>query len=401
MVSLDLIKEISLKTPSKIVLVVIDGLGGLPDPATGKTELETARTPNIDKLLPNAICGLVDPVSPGITPGSGPGHLALFGYDPVKYNIGRGVLEATGINFNLKPGDVATRGNFCTVDDKGIVTDRRAGRIATEKNAELCKLLDGMVIQGVKVLCAPVKEYRFVAVFRGPGLIPDVNDTDPEMTGVPPLSAKVQIPAAAKLARVVNEFIAQAKTILAGQHAANMILLRGFSVPPKMPTMQEIFKLNPVAIASYPMYRGLAKLVGMGVMDTGETVQEEFATLKENYGKYDYFFLHVKGTDAAGEDGDFARKISVIEQVDAAMPVLINLNPDVIVVTGDHSTPAALKAHSWHPVPVMLYSRWCRTDRMSHFSEANCRTGAIGRMPTENLMTLMMANALKLKKFGA
>jgi len=401
MVSFDLIKEISLKTPSKIVLVVIDGLGGLPDPATGKTELETARIPNIDKLLSNAICGLVDPVSPGITPGSGPGHLALFGYDPVKYNIGRGVLEATGINFDLKPGDVATRGNFCTVDDKGIVTDRRAGRIATEKNAELCKLLDGMVIQGVKIICAPVKEYRFVAVFRGPGLIPDVNDTDPEMTGVPPLPAKVQIPAAAKLASVVNEFIAQAKTILAGQHAANMILLRGFSVPPKMPTMQAIFKLNPVAIASYPMYRGLAKLVGMEVMDTGETVQEEFATLKENYGKYDYFFLHVKGTDAAGEDGDFARKVSVIEQVDAAMPVLINLNPDVIVVTGDHSTPAALKAHSWHPVPVMLYSRWCRTDRMSHFSEANCRTGAIGRMPTENLMTLMMANALKLNKFGA
>ena len=401
MVSFDLIKEISLKTPSKIVLVVIDGLGGLPDPATGKTELETARIPNIDKLLSNAICGLVDPVSPGITPGSGPGHLALFGYDPVKYNIGRGVLEATGINFDLKPGDVATRGNFCTVDNKGIVTDRRAGRIATEKNAELCKLLDGMVIQGVKVLCAPVKEYRFIAVFRGPGLVPDVNDTDPEMTGVPPLPAKVQIPAAAKLASVVNEFIAKAKTILAGQHAANMILLRGFSVPPKMPTMQAIFRLNPVAIASYPMYRGLAKLVGMGVMDTGETIQEEFATLKENYGKYDYFFLHVKGTDAAGEDGDFARKVSVIEQVDAAMPALINLNPDVIAVTGDQSTPTVLKAHSWHPVPVMLYSRWCRTDRMSHFSEANCRTGAIGRMPTENLMTLMMANALKLKKFGA
>jgi len=401
MVSLDLIKEISLKTPSKIVLVVIDGLGGLPDPATGKTELETARTPNIDKLLSSAICGLVDPVSPGITPGSGPGHLALFGYDPVKYNIGRGMLEATGINFDLKPGDVATRGNFCTVDDKGIVTDRRAGRIATEKNTQLCKLLDGMVIQGVKVLCASVKEYRFVAVFRGQGLVPEVNDTDPQMTGVPPLPVKAQTPAAAKLANVATEFIAQAKTILAGQHAANMILLRGFSVPPKMPTMQAIYRLNPVAIASYPMYRGLAKLVGMGVMNTGETVQEEFATLKENYGKYDYFFLHVKGADAAGEDGDFARKVSVIEQVDAAMPVLINLNPDVIAVTGDHSTPAALKAHSWHPVPVMLYSRWCRTDRMSHFSEANCRTGAIGRMPTENLMTLMMANALKLKKFGA
>jgi 2,3-bisphosphoglycerate-independent phosphoglycerate mutase len=401
MVTLDLLKEISLKTPSKIVLIVMDGLGGLPDPATGKTELETAHTPNIDKLLASASCGLIDPVSPGITPGSGPGHLGLFGYDPVKYNIGRGVLEATGINFDFKPGDVATRGNFCTMDEKGNITDRRAGRIATEKNAELCKLIDGITIQDVKVICAPVKDYRFVAVFRGPGLVPDVNDTDPEITGVPPLPSKALTPAAAKMASVTAEFVAKAKVILAKEKPANMILLRGFSVPPTMPTIQEIYKLNPVAIASYPMYRGLAQLCGMKVVNTGETIQEEFTTLKENYDKYDYFFLHIKGTDSAGEDGDFARKVRTIEQVDGFIPQVTALNPDVLVITGDHSTPAALKAHSWHPVPVLLYSKWCRPDGKTKFSEANCRTGELGRMQTENLMAVMMANALKLNKFGA
>ena len=401
MVALDLLKEISLKTPSKIVLIIMDGLGGLPNPTTGKTELETAQTPNMDNLLTRAICGLIDPVSPGVTPGSGPGHLALFGYDPVKYNIGRGVLEATGINFDLKPGDVATRGNFCTVDGNGLITDRRAGRIATEQNAELCKMLDGMTIQGVKVLCSPVKDYRFVAVFRGPGLEPDVSDTDPEITGVTPLLPQALNRASAKTASVAAEFVTKAKTILANQKPANMVLLRGFSVPPKMPTIQEIYKLNPVAIASYPMYRGLAKLVGMEVVDTGETIEEEFVTLKENYAKYDYFFLHIKKTDSSGEDGDFAAKVKYIEEVDAALPAVTVLNPDVLVITGDHSTPALLKAHSWHPVPAILCSNWCRTDNKDKFSETNCRTGEIGRMPTENLMTLMMANALKLNKFGA
>jgi 2,3-bisphosphoglycerate-independent phosphoglycerate mutase len=401
MVTLDLLKDISLKTPSKIVLIVMDGLGGLPDPATGKTELETAKTPNIDKLLASASCGLIDPVSAGITPGSGPGHLALFGYDPVKYNIGRGVLEATGINFDIRPGDVAARGNLCTTDEKGTIIDRRAGRIETEKNAELCKLINGMTIRDITVLCAPVKDYRFVAVFRGPGLVPEVNDTDPEITGVPPLSPKALTPAAAKTANVVGEFVARAKAILAKERPANMILLRGFSVPPKMPTIQEIYKLNPVAIASYPMYRGLAQLCGMKVVNIGEAIEEEFATLKENYEKYDYFFMHIKGTDAAGEDGDFARKVRTIEQVDALMPAVTGLKPDVIVVTGDHSTPSVIKAHSWHPLPVLLYSKWCRPDGKGKFSEANCRTGELGRMPTENLMALMMANALKLNKFGA
>jgi 2,3-bisphosphoglycerate-independent phosphoglycerate mutase len=401
LVTLDLLKGISLKTPSKIVLIVLDGLGGLPDPVTGKTELETALTPSMDKLLDNACCGLLDPVGPGITPGSGPGHLALFGYDPVEYNIGRGVLEATGINFDLKPGDVAARGNFCTADSRGLIIDRRAGRIETEKNAQLCQLIDGMTIQDVKVRCAPVKDYRFVAVFHGPGLVPEINDTDPETTGVQPLPLKALTPAATKMASVAAEFLKKATVILATERPANMILLRGFSVPPQMPTLQEIYKLNPVAIASYPMYRGLAQLCGMTVVKTGESIEEEFATLKDNFKKYDYFFLHIKGTDAAGEDGDFTRKVRTIEEVDSLIPLLSGLGPDVIAITGDHSTPAAYKAHSWHPVPVLLHSRWCRSDKKSKFSESNCRSGELGRMPTVNLMTLLLANALKLNKFGA
>ncbi len=386
---------------TKIILLVIDGLGGLPHTETGKTELEAANTPNLDKLAAEGICGLHDPVSPGLTPGSAPAHLALFGYDPVSYNIGRGVLEAVGIDFDLQPGDVAARGNFCTVDKAGLITDRRAGRISTEKCAELCRLLDGLVIESVKIFVCPVREHRFIAVFRGDNLSPDASDSDPEQVGVTPKAVAALSQGARRTASIANQFVAQAKTILAGQVPANMILLRGFSKRPHFPTMGEIYKLKPVAIASYPMYRGLARLVGMDVLETGTSIEDEFRTLIQNYSNYDFFFLHVKGADAAGEDGDFERKMKVIEQVDSAIPRLLNLQLDVIVVTGDHSTPALLKGHSWHPVPVLLYSKWCRPDKVSEFSESACILGGLGRFPATEIMPLAMANALKLTKFGA
>ncbi|MFH0847626.1 MAG: 2,3-bisphosphoglycerate-independent phosphoglycerate mutase [Chloroflexota bacterium] len=398
---MDVFKELSLKTESKIVLLVLDGLGGLPHTETGKTELEMARTPNLDRLSAGGICGLVDPLSPGITVGSGVGHLALFGYDPLTYDIGRGVLEAVGIDFDLKPGDVAARGTFCTVDKSGIVADRRAGRISTEKNAELCRLLAGMVIDGVEVLVSPVREHRFAVVFRGEGLSPDLNDTDPSREGLAPNPVKALTPSAEKLTRVVSEFISRAQNELKSQHPANMILLRGFSELPQIPSMNEIYKLTPAAVASYPMYRGLAKLVGMTTLKTGTSIQEEFETLRQNWGSYDFFFVHIKGTDSAGEDGDFTRKVRVIEDFDRALPVVTSLEPAVIVVTGDHSTPAMLKAHSWHPVPVLLYSRWCRADGKPHLSETNCLSGGMGRLPMTQLMPMMMANALKLTTFGA
>lgn len=399
--SLDLIKGISRPSPTKIVLLVIDGLGGLPHPKTGKTELETASTPNLDQLATKGICGLIDPISPGITPGSAPGHLALLGYDPLEFSIGRGVLEAMGIDFDLKPGDIAARGNFCTVDKAGLVTDRRAGRISTEKCTELCRLLDGMEIKGVKLFVLPVREHRFVAVFRGKGLAPEISDSDPQQTEVAPKAVTALNPQADMMANIANKFIAQAKIALAKHHPANMVLLRGFSQRPHLPTMPEIYKLKPAAIAGYPMYRGLAKLVGMQVLETGATITEEFATLKQNYANYDFFFLHIKGTDSAGEDGDFNRKVKLIEEVDKALPNLTSLAPDVIVVTGDHSTPALFKGHSWHPLPVILYSKWCRPDRVDEFSESACILGGLGRFPATQIMPLAMANALKLTKFGA
>jgi len=399
--NLDLMKEISTPFPTKIVLLVIDGLGGLPSQKTGKTELETANTPNLDQLANKGICGLIDPVSPGITPGSTPSHLALFGYDPVRFNIGRGVVEAMGIDFDLKPGDIAARGNFCTVDEVGLVTDRRAGRISTEKCAELCQLLDGLAIEGVKIFVCPVKEHRFITVFRGEGLAPEVSDSDPQQVGVVPRVVTALNPQADMMAAIANQFIAQAKTILVKHHPANMVLLRGFSRRPNLPTMPEVYKLKSAAIASYPMYRGLARLVGMQVLETGTSIKQEFATLKQNYNDYDFFFVHIKETDSAGEDGDFNRKVRIIAEVDSALPILLSLEPDVIVVTGDHSTPALLKGHSWHPVPILLYSQWCRPDRVGEFSESACIFGGLGRLPATQIMPLAMANALKLTKFGA
>jgi 2,3-bisphosphoglycerate-independent phosphoglycerate mutase len=401
MADLELMKLLSMSSPSKIVLLVLDGLGGLPRPETGKTELETARTPNLDALALNGVCGLADPVAPGITPGSAPGHAALFGYDPVHSEIGRGVLEAVGIDFDLKSGDIAARGNFCTVDGEGKVADRRAGRISTDKCAELCQLLDGVMAEDVTILVKPVREHRFIAVFRGDGLDKNVTESDPQQLGVAPLEINPLSLAARKMASVANWFVYRAKTALETHHPANMVLLRGFSQRPRFETIDEVYRLTPAAITVYPMYRGLARLVGMEALQTGTTFEDELITLRENYDRFDFFFIHVKATDSAGEDGDFDRKVRVIEEVDASLPGLTGLNPDVIVVTGDHSTPALLKGHSWHPVPLLLSSSSCRPDGMGEFSEKACVSGGLGRFPATEIMPLAMAHALKLNKFGA
>jgi 2,3-bisphosphoglycerate-independent phosphoglycerate mutase len=394
-------REISLKTDSKIVMVVLDGLGGLPHPDTGKTELETAHTPNLDAQAARGICGLADPVMPGITPGSGPGHLGLFGYDPLSYLIGRGALEALGIAFDLKPGDVAARGNLCTVDQNGIITDRRAGRIATEKSRQLAALLNGMEIDGVKVIVESVKDHRLVAVFRGEGLSDAVTDSDPQRAGIAPLRVTARETAAERMADVANCFLDRAGEILSGPHLANGLLLRGFSHMPNFPSFKDIYKLDACAIASYPMYRGLAKVVGMTAVNTGPTLADEIETLISNYHKYDFFFVHFKATDAAGEDGDFQRKVAALEEFDRALPQIIALEPDVMIITGDHSTPAALGGHSWHPVPVVLTGRYCRPDPVTEFNETACIVGGLGRLPACHLMLLAMANAMKLEKYGA
>ncbi len=400
MIDLNVLKDLSVKTPTKIVLLVFDGLGGIPHPDTGKTELETAKTPNLDLLAKEGICGLTDPVNPGITPGSGPGHLSLFGYDPVKYLVGRGVLEALGMEFDLTEGDVAARCNYCTVDDDGIITDRRAGRIPSEQNAELCEKLRSIKIDGTELFIMPGKEHRFAVVFRGQGLTGEVNDTDPQKVGLKPREPIALSPDADKLVQTVNEFIAKARPILMDSHPANMILFRGISQRPNLPQMGDIFKLNPAAIASYPMYRGMARLVGMEILDTGGTFADELDTLVQNWANHDFFYVHIKYTDSSGEDGDFERKVRVIEEADALLPKLVDLKPDVLVVTGDHSTPAILKGHSWHPVPILLKAQYCRTDNCTEFSETACINGGLGRFLAADIMALAMANALKLDKFG-
>jgi 2,3-bisphosphoglycerate-independent phosphoglycerate mutase len=401
MVSLDDLKALARPAQTKIVLLVLDGLGGLSRAGDGKTELEAARTPNLDRLAAQGNLGLADPVAPGITPGSGPGHLGLFGYDPLQYRIGRGVLEAVGIDLEMTERDLAARGNFCTVDARGVITDRRAGRIPTEACARLIRLLEKIGIPGVELIVRPVREHRFVVLFRGEGLEEGLSETDPQETGKPPLPVQAEAPQAKNAADIVNQFVAEARRVLAAEHPANMVLLRGFSKYPRLPKLTEIYGVRAAVIAVYPMYRGLAKLAGMQAVKTGDTVADEFTSLESVYGDFDFFFLHVKKTDSAGEDGDFDKKVSIIEEVDAEIPRLLALRPDVVVVTGDHSTPAAFKAHSWHPVPVLLWSKWCRPDGAPRFTERECRYGNIGHVRAAELMPLVMAHAERLTKFGA
>jgi 2,3-bisphosphoglycerate-independent phosphoglycerate mutase len=396
------IRELAEPAETKIVLLVLDGLGGLPMEPGGLTELETADTPNLDRLAGSGICGLHQPIVPGVTPGSGPSHLALFGYDPIEYQVGRGVLSALGIDFELQANDVAARGNFCTLDDDGRVIDRRAGRIPTKKNEELCDLLRQITLPGVDVFVETVKEYRLLLVLRGDGLSGELADTDPQGTGESPLEPEPLSTAAERTADLVNEFVDKAQQVLAGHHPANMLRLRGFSQLPAWPSFGEVFGLRAAAVAGYPMYRGVAKLVGMDVLSTGSSVEEEIETLEAHWPGYDYFFLHVKRIDSAGEDGDFDRKVQRIQDVDALLPRLLDLEPDVLVVTGDHSTPSLLKYHSWHPVPALLWSNHCRADRVERFGERACIAGGLGsRFPAVDLMPLALANALRLQKFGA
>ncbi len=345
--------------------------------------------------------GLSTPVAPGISPGSGPGHLGLFGYDPIKYLIGRGALEATGIGFSLQEHDVAVRCNFCTLDADGNITDRRAGRIATEQSAPLAIQLRKVSIPDIEVFVEPVKEHRFVVVFRGSGLGPNVDDTDPQRTGVPPQEPTARDKASEKTAKVAAEFCRQARTILADEKQANGLTMRGFAGRPNMATYQQVYGLRAAAIAVYPMYKGLASLVGMEIVGTPANKDEQLSLLRQHYDAFDFFFLHYKYTDSSGEDGNFEAKVAKTEEFDSMIPAVTELNPDVIVVTGDHSTPSYLKNHSWHPVPTLLVSDCCRPDGHSAFNESTARTGGLGHFEARFIMPLALANARRLEKYGA
>jgi 2,3-bisphosphoglycerate-independent phosphoglycerate mutase len=398
---LDLVRELAQEADTKIVLFVMDGLGGLPHHETGRTELESAYTPHLDMLARESACGFTVPVGVGITPGSGPGHLALFGYDPMVYNIGRGVLEAAGIDFDLQPSDVAARGNFCTVDGSGRIVDRRAGRISTEDSARIVEGLRDIHVNGVEAFVEPVREHRFVFVLRGEGLSDAVADTDPQKEGAQPLPPRATAPEGEATAGLVEKWVDEATRYLADKSPANMALLRGFAKRPNWPSMPEVFKLRPAAVAHYPMYRGLAKLVGMETLPVGPALDDSIATLRENWGRFDYFFVHYKYTDTAGEDGDFDRKVAKLEEVDAGIRSLTELEPDVLMIAGDHSTPATMAAHSWHPVPFMLQGKNMRADECGMFSETELRRGSLGTFPAKEALPLAMAHAGRLKKYGA
>lgn len=386
---------------AKIVLLVVDGLGGLPHPATGKSELETARLPNLDALAKGGTCGLLSPLGAGITPGSGPAHLALFGYDPWQNPIGRGALSALGLGLDFARGDVAARLNFCTVDAAGRVCDRRAGRIPTEKGRQLCQVLKAIAVPGVEVQVAAEMEYRAGVVFRGAGLGDQVSDSDPQVTGVPPKPLAALAPGSERTVEVAEAFLRQAAALLADEHPANMVLLRGLGGYPALMPMDEAYGLKALGIAGYPMYRGVAGAVGMDVEAVGWELASEFALLESRYADYDFFYVHVKKTDSAGEDGDFALKVRLLEEIDAYIPRLLALQPEVLIVTGDHSTPSIMRSHSWHPVPTVLASRWALADAADEFSERGCSVGSLGIAPATSLMALALAHARRLDKFGA
>ena len=400
----DFIQELITPAHTKIVMLVMDGLGGLPLEPGGRTELETARTPNLDALAASSALGLSVPLGPGITVESGPGHLALFGYDPLEYRIGRGILEAVGLDLELEPDDLAVRGNYCTVDAAGVVTDRRAGRIPTEISKELSQRLTTR-IEDVEIFVETVREHRLAIVLRGPGLSAHVSDSDPLKNGYPPHPVRAETPEAEKTARILNLFIERSRKVIQAytpEPPANMLLVRGFDKYPHFPAFPELYGLRAAAIAVYPTYRGIAKLVGMQILKfDGSTFSDEFTALEKNWEAFDFFYLHIKQTDLAGEDGDFPRKVGIIEEVDALIPRLMALNPDVVIVSGDHSTPAALKGHSWHPVPTLIYSKVVRADGIAEYGERACGRGSLGVLPAKHIMPIALANAGRIMKWSS
>jgi 2,3-bisphosphoglycerate-independent phosphoglycerate mutase len=402
-----LYSELTLKTKAKLALVVMDGLGDLATREQGYlTPLEAAHTPNLDALSKDSAQGRMIPLAPGLTPGSGPGHLGLFGYDPLEVQVGRGVIEALGLGMELKPSDVCARANFATLDPKGIVTDRRAGRIPTETCEKLCAMLAAKVkkIGETEVLITPGKEHRFVVVFRGKGLEGPLTDADPNREGLPIPTVKPRDPKSArqkKVAKLVADFYKAALPVISGQKPANGFLMRGIAHQPHIPLFEDRYQLKPAALAVYPMYKGLAQLVGMKKIEGPQTIKEQFERYLTEYDNFDFFFIHYKYTDKYGEDGNFAAKKKAVEEFDAALPILLGKKPDVIAITGDHSTPCALRGHSWHPQPVLLHSAASGSDKLERFSETGANTGSLGVFEAKYLIRLMQANARMFDKFGA
>lgn len=408
---LDLLAHLAQPSETKIVLLVLDGIGDLANAAQPKTALEAARTPHLDALAACSSLGRIVPVATGVTPGSGPGHLALFGYDPAaaENDIGRGVLEALGLGIPLGADDVTARGNFATANAAGELTDRRAGRIPSEEGQRVCAKLNAALAQiggadAPKLEVVPGEAHRFVFVMRAGGtarLSAAIEGTDPQATGVPPLLAAASAPEAAQTVEWVRQAITVMEAAIADEPKANRVLLRGFSKLPHLPSMAALYKLRLGAFAGYPLYRGVASACGMEVVPCGKRIAEIIDTVASRWHDFDFFFLHVKQTDQAGEDGDVATKTAVVEEVDAALPRLLALAPDVVAITGDHSTPAPMAAHSWHPVPLLVASKVAFADDATRFDERQALRGHLGTFPARELIGLLLAHAGRLEKYGA
>jgi len=397
-----LISSLAIENDKRIVLLVMDGLGDCDNAGKG-TALQQARTANLDALAGGSALGLITPIATGVTPGSGPAHLGLFGYDPLIYQVGRGVLSALGVEFPLERRDVAARLNFCTIDSAGNVTDRRAGRISDDENHRLLEKIRQKLSppDGVEVFFQTVAEHRALMVLRGDDLDERIGQTDPQATGVQPLSPARPPHDTSKTAKMVERIIWGVRQILSDEPKANMILARGFAKYPDWPSFSQRYKLNPAAVAGYPMYRGVARLVGIPVAAQPTAAADVCAAAAKACKDYTFVFAHFKYPDKTGEDGDLPGKVKCIEEMDAAMPVLLAAEPDVLIITGDHSTPPSLKAHSWHPVPVLMKAPYLRGGDGGRFDEVACRSGQIGTITAKELLPLGMAHAGKLEKFGA
>ena len=395
--------DLLLSNDNKIIFIVLDGLGDIPNPSFGlQTPLEAAKKPHLDRLATKSgVLGRIIPVDTGVTPGSGPGHLSLFGYDPVVYEIGRGVLEVLGLNMDLRDGDLAARANFCTVRD-GLVVDRRAGRIPTEETERLCAMISDNVkeIEGAQVIIKPGKSHRFAVIFRGAGLNDGLTDADPHKENKPFVYTAAKIKEAEASARVVNGFIKKVTDLLKDEPVANSALLRGFSQKPDIRPFTGKYRMKALAIATYPMYRGIAKVLGMDVVAEPVDYEDSMRILKDNYNNYQFFFFHIKETDLAGEDGNFEEKTKAIENADRIINDIYSLNPQALIVTGDHSTPCSLKGHSWHPVPLLIVTKTGETDGLV-FHEKNCIQGSVGTIYSKELMSLALAHGTRLDKYGA
>jgi 2,3-bisphosphoglycerate-independent phosphoglycerate mutase len=402
---IDLLARLAVENDNRIVLLVLDGVGDIRTEDQPATALDRAELPNMDALARRSALGRIVPVATGVTPGSGPGHLALFGYDPTdpEADIGRGVLEALGLGLKIDPGDLAARGNFATVDADGNLTDRRAGRIPTSECQRLVDSLQAVLssFEEAEIEVVAGEEHRFVLILRGTGYSAEVADTDPQKTGVPPLSPQPMTPEAEPSAALLTKIIASMNEVIADEPRANTVLLRGVSQLPHLPQFPDLYHLRAGAFAGYPLYRGVAGACGMEVVPCGKYFHEIVHTVRENWSRFDFFFMHVKQTDKAGEDGDLKAKIAVLEQVDAALPELLALEPTVLAITGDHSTPAPMASHSWHPVPLLVNSPICFVDDRQELTETAATQGHLGTFPANELMGLLLANASRLAKYGA